>query len=281
MAKYLKMIWTKNHFIDNLYGSGVTWNGQGDVQLVENETAADRLLALDPKMFEEVTAETKALEAMQAPFSMKGIDAVSPSVLDGVIVTEADGTELPALEASRDALARYASEELGLMVKDGHTKAYLLTAIGTAHTAIEKFKERARPAAPAAAEKPPAEKAPAPPVPPANIPAGESNKDTEAYRARETGMPWKDVAEKVGFENARNAMAGAKDFAQANDLPWPVPLPEAAPPAAESEAAAPPAPAAAEKAPAAADGPSELVPIEQEMRQAGADAPGASDRILH
>ena len=133
MAKRLKFIHSKPHHSDRLYDTGVTWNGPGDVQVVEDDKKAALMLHNHPDMFEEVEADTDAIQEKPA------VPAGSPSSLDELILTEADGTKVKAPDASRAALAAYADERLGLLVKDGHNRNHLLTAISNAHRSIERF----------------------------------------------------------------------------------------------------------------------------------------------
>ena len=137
MAKRLKLIQPNvDRYHDRLFGTGVAWGGTGDVQIVDDDKKADRLLSV-PHLFEEVTPETEAVRP-------KGpVPARSEHMLDALTVMEMDGIPVRAEDATRAALARHADKEMGLHVKDGHSKADILTAIANAHRAIQQFQKRA------------------------------------------------------------------------------------------------------------------------------------------
>ena len=121
-----------------------SWNGHGDVQTIDDETKARRLVDAYPNLFEEV-------ETLNAPTGGEatgtGIGTGLPPADDGdvmsaLVIVEADGDEVRAADATRGALVTYAEERLGIMVKDVWSREDLLGHIATVLKAIEEL-ERA------------------------------------------------------------------------------------------------------------------------------------------
>ena len=119
---------------DRFYGTGVTWQGEGDVQPVSDEVAARQMLDNHPDIYAEVVPLAEG-ERPAAPAQQ-----VEPSAVDELVVEEMDGSRVRAVDATRAALARYAESKLGIMVMPDETKADILSDIGTVESAYDEFR---------------------------------------------------------------------------------------------------------------------------------------------
>lgn len=125
-------------YVESLFGTGIVWRGEGDVQEVKNERAARAMVTYCPGLYELVEPEN-------------GIPARRPAGLEAEQVKQVQGKmigDVPMLEASRRELVAYASDELGLAVADGHSREQILTAIAnyeevSARVASPHLRERA------------------------------------------------------------------------------------------------------------------------------------------
>lgn len=124
MGALIKYLGTSpDYHVDSIGRTSTVWHGTGDVQEVLDMTEDKaRLLAdLHPGLYEVVDT------ASPQDIKMAGI-MESEHVRD-VMIEDHDGRRVPLKDASRKALAAYASDELGLSIMDGHTKVDILNAI--------------------------------------------------------------------------------------------------------------------------------------------------------
>lgn len=140
----------KEVHVDTLFGTGLAWEGHGDVLEVRDEDAAARMVQYAPKTYEKVD-ELDGVPGALVP----GVDEDTAGPLDEHHVQLPDGRVVRLVDAPRKQLAQYAREELGLAVQDGHGREAILTAIANVAEARARIAARA----PRSSPPPPAEPA--------------------------------------------------------------------------------------------------------------------------
>lgn len=106
--------------LDSLFDTGVVWHGDGDVQEVPDK-AALALVTYCANNFERVEPESEAPKRVTPDPALTAVEA-------GRMLT-IGGRQVPMHEASRAELVRYAGDEYGLAVSDGHSREQIIQAI--------------------------------------------------------------------------------------------------------------------------------------------------------
>lgn len=135
----VKYVGSKALKIDRRYGSKCMWRGHGDVQVVEDDDLAATMAGNHPDVWALIKPED---EAPKIPDTM--LTGTMPAAIDETIIEELSGEKVSLRLASRGALARYADEELGLAVADGHSREQLLDAIVNHYDYRDKLMEEQR-----------------------------------------------------------------------------------------------------------------------------------------
>ena len=124
--KLVKYVGTKEYKNDRFFGTRQTWNGNGDVQEVD-DGRAQRMCAMYPEIWVLVERDAKPPKVLPPA----AIDNPQNGVLFKTKLTLPNGAQVPLIEAPRSALVGYARDEFGLAVTDGHTKDDILTFIAS------------------------------------------------------------------------------------------------------------------------------------------------------
>ena len=98
---YLKYVGRKDWTVDSITGSGVTWNGHGDIQPVP-EKSAERLLK-HPDQWELVSVREALTVAQTKPVAPKTVE-IEPFDDDGL------GDVSPATDASKTKAGKRVSK---------------------------------------------------------------------------------------------------------------------------------------------------------------------------
>ena len=150
---------------DELFGTGVVWEGEGDVQTVSDD-AGQKMTRAFPGVYGPVSDDHRVAETAPAGA------ATEVSKLDTYTFRDLDDGEITTLRnASYNGLRRHA-KELGINVPRGTDRVELLQII-TDFAEVAGAGDQKPPAETPPAEKPPAETPPAE-TPPAETPPAET-----------------------------------------------------------------------------------------------------------
>ena len=112
--------------IDELFKTGLAWQGEGDVQLVEDEAKAKKMAKLCPLTY-QIVPDTEHEPSKTTDKGKKAADMGDPmmQLLVPESVEEGNPTLVPARNASRLSLVKFA-ESLGMSVQDNRTREEIL-----------------------------------------------------------------------------------------------------------------------------------------------------------
>ena len=124
MATRVQYLGTKSVHMDTLFGSNLCWNGHGDVQLVENDEVAAKMVASCPATYRNLTENEQKKEKRDAI-----VDARQELTGSGVTVYEPGlDAEIPIEEASRVAIEQKA-KDMGIQIADVMSRDQILCAV--------------------------------------------------------------------------------------------------------------------------------------------------------
>ena len=110
----------KKTHIDTLFGTGVQWLGNGDLQPVEDDKVGAKMCKLHPDVYREIHPTTEGPRHLAPNVRDEG------AFLETLTVVEASGETVRLIDASRRALVGYAETALGLAVLEAHTRDQIL-----------------------------------------------------------------------------------------------------------------------------------------------------------
>ncbi|MDF0750283.1 hypothetical protein NLU14_08575 [Marinobacter sp. 71-i] len=105
---------------ERLYGTGVVFAGRGDVQEIEDEKLARKMLSRHPDQYAEVEAEPSA--DAQKTGDPGGDNTPAPQI-------NIDGTLTPIAKATKDQLEAFAREQFDVELDKRNTKDDLIAEI--------------------------------------------------------------------------------------------------------------------------------------------------------
>ena len=124
MPKRIQYLGSRELHTDTLFGTGLAWHGKGDIQTVEDDAAAMRMVGCCPLTYRNLTdAEEETILREQV---VSAREEVKPS---GILVMEPSlEQEVPIEEASRLAIEEKA-KSMGMKVTDTMSRDQLMFAV--------------------------------------------------------------------------------------------------------------------------------------------------------
>ena len=124
MPTRVRFIGDKEFHIDSLFKTKKVWHGRGDVQIIANDELAKKMVKFCPGTYELAVVASESPDRTVDP-KAAGLEEVSDPMLKLRIVEPALNDLVPAREASRAALVKYADSE-GIYVSDNRTREEIL-----------------------------------------------------------------------------------------------------------------------------------------------------------
>ena len=126
MSTRVRYLGKRDFQIDDLFKTGLAWQGEGDVQLVEDEEKAKKMVELCPLTY-QIVPDTEHEPSKTIDKGKKAADMGDPmmQLLVPESLKEGNPNLVPARNASRLALVKFA-ESLGMSVQDNRTREEIL-----------------------------------------------------------------------------------------------------------------------------------------------------------
>ena len=138
---YVQYVGQKAYKIDQHFGTKCVWMGNMDIQEIADEKAAASMCALHPTIWRLVDSAAK-MGVDRAP---EGDEDDRLEFLDTVMVQEPTGAVVTLASASRNAIAKYASDAMGLNITDAQSREEILTEMAKTHKLIHDLGKEAAP----------------------------------------------------------------------------------------------------------------------------------------
>lgn len=120
MAKLVKYLGSRSVKVDRLFKSRCVWQGNGDVQSVEDDELAEKMQRCAPDTYAIVS--TRSMAKMQSEEETSPIE----NSFEHLYVEDENGETVSLGDATRATVAKYAEEELGMKIAPGNTKKEIL-----------------------------------------------------------------------------------------------------------------------------------------------------------
>ena len=129
MPLRVRYIGTKEFHLDTLFRSKVAWHGHNDIQLVD-AVKAQKMVKFCPGTY-ELAIESNKLPAKTVDKKKSGLSDFGDPLATVMVVEPMIHDTVPARQASRNALMRYADNQ-GIYLRDDLTRTEILKYIETA-----------------------------------------------------------------------------------------------------------------------------------------------------
>lgn len=101
----------KDSKIDRFYGTGLIWEGTGDIKTVKDDEVAEKMINECPEIWQPAPKDDNGGSPANSPITALKKEVLADS--DGFTAAEKDGEEVPIIQASRAALIAKA-KDMGL-----------------------------------------------------------------------------------------------------------------------------------------------------------------------
>ncbi|MCY4470288.1 MAG: hypothetical protein OXC08_16360 [Thiotrichales bacterium] len=136
--RLVKYIGRKSVHIDSLYRTGTVWNGHGDIAEIRNDRAAQSMCDAHPDVYELVEHDSGLPRVLPPDVTDENVRSLYEKTVE-----LPNGTRTVLLDAPRPALVDYARDELGLEIRDGHTRDDILRFIAEYEEVLEANRQAA------------------------------------------------------------------------------------------------------------------------------------------
>jgi len=132
MSKRVRYIGKRTMHADTLFKTGVCWQGEGDIQVIEDDDTAVEMARLCPLTY-QIAAEVPAKGADPSDDASAEAEK-APGPLDTIMIEDGedkygDVITVPLRGASRYAIYKYAEEQMGMKLPRSYTRSEVLDAV--------------------------------------------------------------------------------------------------------------------------------------------------------